>query len=375
MVIQPLISVGLLSPHLDLQSWPARIAPPIQPETQDLLFRTLAGGRLRSPLLGERRESLEIQSTAVRVLRGRVPVEALSDRLWIRLGEDYFRQIPGAEVSRIQDNRSLAVRCSKKAYEDHLRSDAHSFDVIPSLRLIQSHVADQALLHRELDDELEMAFPVPSVFEEILRQAFGDAAPRFVSVWGEILRDSVNEMHKKNLRPLGVSLLPAYLDDVKKMVHPFIFLYHDVYHAVMAAALPTALRLVWARLYDRVQGYPFPGNAGTLREALLDALTNHDIEMRPESLYMTLATVPFRPVTDLILEALEEQDSESGLDRMEFAGSLMSGFLGHLEAHPLKLNQKDEADWMNRLTETLGRFLSDLNLHIALRRAAGQFGV
>lgn len=375
MVIPPLKSVGLLSPHMDLQVRSTRMASPIQPETQEFLFRTLAGGRLRSPLLGERRESLEIQSAAVRVLRGRAPVQALSDRLWLRLGEDYFRQIPGAEVSRIQDNRCLVVRCSKKAYEEHLRSDAHSFDLIPSLRMIQTHVEDHALLIREEGEELQMAFPVPSLFERILRQKFGDAAPGFISVWGEILRDSVNEMHKRNMRPLGGSLLPAYLDDVEKMVHPFIFMYHDVYHAAMAAALPGPLRLVWAKLYDWVKEHPFEGNTGALREELLDALTNHDIEMRPDTPYMSLATVPFRPVTDGILKGLEDEDREEGTGQIEAGAAVLQDFLACLRMHPLQLADSEEVRWMERLTDTLGRFVQDLSLHIALRRAAAQFGV
>lgn len=220
-----------------------------------------------------------------------------------------------------------------------------------------------------------MAFPVPTVFEQVLRLAHGVDAPRFVYVWGEIPRDTVNEHHKTNQRPIGIVLDEIFLADAKRKVHPFIFSYHDIYHAAMAAALPRSLRHLWARLYDLVGRFPFsPADKG-LREDLLDALTNHDIERRPETPVMTLALVPFRPVTDRIVEGFQSGDWDEGLDRLEAGAGFLENFLTLLRKTPLLLTDPEEISWKDRLERDLNRLLEDLNPQIVVRRALMKYGV
>lgn len=60
----------------------------LQEETREFLFKTLIGGRLRAPLLGAPKDRLEVQTLAVRALRGRTTPGEVADRLWLRLAED-----------------------------------------------------------------------------------------------------------------------------------------------------------------------------------------------------------------------------------------------------------------------------------------------
>ncbi len=53
-------------------------------ETSEFLLKTLIGGRLKVPVLGEHKDRLEAQTLAVRALRWRLTPGAVADRLWIR---------------------------------------------------------------------------------------------------------------------------------------------------------------------------------------------------------------------------------------------------------------------------------------------------
>lgn len=274
---------------------------------------------------------------------------------------------------RAPQDRGVVLRCSKESYEAHLKSAPGGFDLLPSLRLIQAQFKGRLTLLQEEGETWVMAFPVPTVFEQVLRLAHGVDAPRFVYVWGEIPRDTVNEHHKTNQRPIGIILDEIFLADAKRKVHPFVFCYHDTYHAVMAAALPQPLRRLWARLYDLVGRFPFSPADKDLREDLLDALTNHDIERRPETPVMTLALVPFRPLTDRIVEGFQG-DLDEGLDRLEESAAFLEDFLRLLKKADLGLTDPEEISWRERLERDLIRLWEELNPKIVVKRALREYG-
>ncbi|HEX5038317.1 MAG TPA: hypothetical protein VFX30_14265 [bacterium] len=256
-------------------------------------------------------------------------VLAAADRSFAGLAEDFFRPLRSqgyaAEVST--EDRFVRAVVPLRGEED-----PHYFltNLGNVQGLLQGKVRLVSLESKGEDVVARLGFPFPSVLVGLLTFLYGAQAMTPVFLSREVERDEVNRMYARNEQPVGVFDHPRYLSHMKDLVHGFIFMFHDLYHLAFGSALPLHLRLMWANLYDRINGLPDPIRRLTVAERLLDTLTDNDIDARLVESEEILAFIPFRGIMERFQEASRSDDGEDAFEIYRECETFLNGFLACL---------------------------------------------
>jgi hypothetical protein len=172
----------------------------------------------------------------------------VADRVWRDLAVDFGRSLLG---SRIHVGHCVEIRCDA---DEFAAADAvdmffywHRVDVILGGGL--------SLTDRDGHD-LILRFPSLSRLERAAREAYGNEAAGWVYVRGEIQQDDVNRAHAHRRQPIGLPLEPVHLEQARRKVHPFVFAFHDLYHAIDVAGIHPELLRIGVTLYDSIRTLP-----------------------------------------------------------------------------------------------------------------------
>lgn len=252
---------------------------------------------------------------------------ARADLSFATLAEGFFRSEGYvADISR-------ADRFVRASIPLRGEEDPHHF--IANLGSVQTILQDKVRLvsldANGADVVAHLGFPFPSVLIGLLTFLYGAQAMTPVFLSRDVERDEVNRMYARNEQPVGVFDHPKYLSHMKDLVHGFIFMFHDLYHLAFGSTLPLPLRLMWANLYDRINGLPDPIRRLTVADRLLDMLTDSDIDARLVESEEFLAFIPFRGLMERFQEASRLDDGEEAFEIYRECETFLNGFLSVLQ--------------------------------------------
>lgn len=230
-----------------------------------------------------------------------------ADRTFAAVARDFFHS-RGVEVEVSFQDRFVRASLPQDMRDPHLL--AYN---LTNLQEILNAKAPLVNLKEGGRAVARLGFPFPGLLVGLLTFLYGAQVPELIFVSRDISRDEINEMYKKNRQPVGVFSEPVYLSHYGAAVHPFIFMFHDLYHAVFVAALPLDVRRHWCALYDMVNALPSEARSLPVAESLLNGFTNTDIDGRAVASKEVLTFVPFQPVIDRICGAYGMENGEEAL--------------------------------------------------------------
>jgi hypothetical protein len=284
-----------------------------------------------------------------------------ADAAFARLGTDFF-QGQGLAVEVSDSDRFLRAQVPL-----NLEEDPHGF--LRTLGNVQGLLQDKArLIHISRNDGdivAHLGFPYPSLLTGLLSFLYGSQAMTPVFLSCEVERDEINRMYARNEQPVGVFDRPMFLGDLGRLVHAFIFMYHDLYHLAFGSALALPLRQTWSTLYDQVSALPASAVRLPVAQRLLETLTDNDVDTRLAESEEMLAFIPFRAVMERLQEAGELDEAEDAFDVYRECENFLGALLSSLNPSDPKLLH---ADFMVR---NLGEMRTVASTQASLRRALG----
>jgi len=182
-------------------------------------------------------------------LVGQISAGVAADYVWRMMAVDFGRSISGSHVSCV--GRDVEIRCGETLF-----NSKDDIDMIVFLKRMQENLNGRLHLVEHVGEDIVLRFPPLTVLEEATREVYGREAARWQYAPGEIPADDMNRAHARRRQPIGLALVAHYLEQAKRKVHPFVFAFHDLYHAVDKAGIHPELLKVAVALYDSVRALP-----------------------------------------------------------------------------------------------------------------------
>jgi len=105
-----------------------------------------------------------------------------------------------------------------------------------------------------LEAPILMRVPSVSLFQEVLRQIYPDDASTFFFMDGEAGRDAMMKARELGLGVVGMGFQPLLLGDIGVKAPPWIYMFHDIFHAIMASQTSLAFKAYVATQYRSLKG-------------------------------------------------------------------------------------------------------------------------
>jgi hypothetical protein len=258
------------------------------------------------PFLLESREGLadsdlapELREVAGRMidssLAGVCPAWRTADLIWWVLAIDFFQRIPGSSPPRRHES-GLTFRCPVDALKQ-----ADDISLPQRFGMITGFLGQARSLYEASAGEAVVHVPRLSSFESAANAV--SAGPAHlglggISRWrwatGELPRDTVNGSHLTGRPLIALPLREIYLSHALRMVRPFLFAAHDLYHAVRVATLPAPLVQMGAGLYEAIRSLDGELKDLPFVEPMMDVLSDLDLKTGLCTELIEVAFGPFR---------------------------------------------------------------------------------